>query len=116
MRGSLTASQSREILELPTLVRRLVEETVRRVRGGQHEEDSGAPEVRALVRERLEDADGGFRVDAGRAVPLEVAELAGRRVVEREDHGRRAGGNGDAPVDQVAEADEAVTARVQRLE
>ena len=43
--------------------------------------------VRVLARERVEDADGRLGVDLERAVVLEIVELPGRGVVEREHDG-----------------------------
>ena len=52
-----------QVLELVPLPRRLVEETIRRVRGGQNEERRGPTKVRVLAGKRLEDADGGLGID-----------------------------------------------------
>src|SRR5438128_6349716 len=105
-----------QVLELVPLPRRLVEETIRRVRGRQDEERRGPTKVRVLTDKRFEDADGGLGIDREHAVLLDVAELTRRRVVEGEDDGRRAGREHDAPVEQVAKGDQPVALCVERPE
>src|SRR5438876_6958186 len=56
------------------------------------------------------------RVDHELAVLVDVAELAGRGVVEREHDGRRPHRERDLAVDQLVEPDRTVSLRVERLE
>src|SRR5207253_254327 len=79
------------------------EELVRPARAGQHEERRGAPEVRLLLDERFEDADGGLRIDLELPVVHEIAELAGRGVVQRQHDRRRAGWHDDIAIAQAVQ-------------
>ena len=105
-----------EVLQLPALVLRLVEEAIGLAGAGQHVERGGATEVRLFAQERLEDSHRALRVDLQRAVGLDVAELPRRGVVEGEHDRRRPGRRHDAAVEQRVQRVQAVAPRVERLE
>jgi hypothetical protein len=84
---------------------------------GQHAERRLARPVGPLALEVEPDSDGAARIDLERAIlPLDVAELAGRGVVEGEYHRRVAGRQIDAAVDELGDRDRPVAAIVQHLE
>ena len=69
-----------------------------------------------LAPERLEDTDARLGIDLEGAVVLEVAELTGGGVVERENDRSRPGRQGDAPVEEVSQVDQPIALGVERLE
>src|SRR5215510_5983673 len=103
-------------LELLAFVLGLVEEAIRLARAGEHVERAAAAEIGMLALEGLENADTRLGIDLDGAVALEVAKLARRGVVEGEYDRRRPGGQGDAPVEEVAQVDQPVALGVERLE
>ncbi len=105
-----------EVLELLRLVLGLVEEPVGLAGAGQDVEGRLPPEVGMGLGERIEDPHRAVRVDHELTVLVDVAELAGRGVVEREHDGRRPHRERDLAVDQLVEPDQTVPLRVERLE
>src|SRR5262245_10067261 len=103
-------------LELLAFVLGLIEETIRLARAGEHVERAAPAEIGMLALEGLEDADTRLGVDLDGAVALEVEELARRGVVEVEHDRRRPCRQADAPVEEVAQIDQAVALGVERLE
>src|SRR5262249_61579671 len=89
---------------------------VRLARTGEEVERAAAAEIGMLALESLEDADTRLGVDLDGAVVLEVAELARRGVVEGEHNRRCPSRQVDAPVEKVAQVDQPVALRVERLE
>ena len=74
--------------ELAARQRRLVEEAVGRVGGREDIEGRGVSESRMRTGERLENPDRAVRIDDPLAVALQIPELPGRRIIEREDDRR----------------------------
>jgi hypothetical protein len=83
---------------------------------GQDVEARGVAELRMLTLELLEDADGALGIDLPAAVLLDVAELAGRGVVEGQDEGCGALRQVDPAVEVVAEGHRAIAPFPQPLE
>jgi hypothetical protein len=81
-----------QVLQLAGSELGLVEEAVGGIGARQHVEGRGAAEAGILAREGFQDAQAALRIDDPVAAALDVAELPGRGVVEREDHRRGAGG------------------------
>ena len=105
-----------EELELLSGVFVLVEELVRTAGSRQHVERRGPAEIGTLTDERLQHPDARLGIDLELTVARDIAELAWRRVVEREDDRRRAGRDVDASVEQIVEGEQPVTARVEGLQ
>jgi hypothetical protein len=77
---------ARQVLELAGGELGLVEEPVGPIGAGQDVERCGVPEPRVLALEGLENAHRAVRVQHPVAIALEIAKLAGRGIVEGEDH------------------------------
>src|SRR4029077_859426 len=82
----------------------------------QRVEGRRAAELRMLALESLEDADGAIGVRHPFAVLLDHLKLAGRRIIEGEDDGRRAAGSGDVAIEKVVEGYQPVAALPEALE
>jgi hypothetical protein len=77
---------ARQVLELAGGELGLVEEAVGPIGARQDVERRGVAELRVLALEGLENAHRAVRVQHPVAIALEIAKLARRGIVEREDH------------------------------
>ena len=105
-----------QVLELARGQLLLVEEAVRRIGAGEHEEGRRVAELRMAPLEGLEDAHGAVGIHDPFPVLLDQLELARRGVVEGEDDGRGAARDGDLAVHEVVEGHQTIAALPEPLE
>jgi hypothetical protein len=94
----------------------VAEERSARLGAGEQAHDGLVAPVRLRLREVEPDPDHARRVDLELPVPLDVAELRRRRVVEREDDGAEPARQIELPVEELGHRHRAVPALVEQLE